>query len=767
VARIPIVSNAVDYLLPRIFSNLYATIKASNSGAADRIMSAIGHREAVRYANLSKYTDQAGVFGTSSWVYIAVDIKATAASLVNLNVLRREGAKKIAVDNHPLELLFQTPNTFQTQLELIYNTVAYLELTGNAYWFLNGAPAGAPAEIIPMRPDRVRIVPGYSTDRMINGYIYDLDGVQIPLAPEEVLHFKLFNPRDDYYGMSRLESAALAIQTDIKQQEYNRNFFGKNKGIPAGVVNVENMIPDVVYEQLKRDWENSYGGTERKTAFLRGGTVKWQDVGISQTDMDFLAGRQFNKEEILQIYRIPPGLIDKNTTEANALAAFELFTTNTIWPSMMYMAQKIQATILPYYGDNLVLEPDDIRRKDGAAERAEIQAASSFLTINEVREDYYNKPPRSDGDLYAAGAGSAAATGQAVSFDKAPKNVKPETPDTQTNQEDNTEESGNETEPTKTDSASADFLDSALYENLDQLLASSPSLRAELRQFKSYVSKGRKADKFKFNHIPSALTHELHALASVGLLDLYSHTGQAYKSAQITSAAGRVSVSGVIDPDAKEKAASAKKLQQETYDYFTSLQNQILSIFRSVYRASKDDPTDKEKEGRLLNEPVESYDKFWVIADHNWWAKQIEDLRKIVEPVVGDMVDHGADSTYYNIRITTGLRIDPTVFHVDAAKYAALFTDKVLQGLNSTTQDGVGAILASGIRQGATMPEIVQALKDSRLFSPDRAAMIAETETTRAFAAGNYIAAKRIAETAKVNVAFNASDVNDLLPRSP
>src|SRR5690606_19825166 len=97
-------------------------------------------------------------YAGSSWVYVAVSRIAEAGALVPLHVYKRAGEGRVAVENHPLELLFERPNPFLSGFELIEQTLGFLELTGNAYWYLAG-DGGAPTEIWPLRPDRVAVVP--------------------------------------------------------------------------------------------------------------------------------------------------------------------------------------------------------------------------------------------------------------------------------------------------------------------------------------------------------------------------------------------------------------------------------------------------------------------------------------------------------------------------------------------------------------------------------------------------------------------------------
>ena len=283
--------------------------------------------------------NSARVYEGSPWVYIAINRIAEAGALVPLHVFRLEGEARVGIENHPVEQLFRNPNPLTSRFELFEQTLGSLELNGNAYWFLAGDSRGQPREIWMLRPDRVTIVP--DERRVVGGYLYQIDGQVIPLDAMEVIHFRRWHPANDYYGLSPISAARGAVLSDKHMADWNRNAFGKDHGVPAGIVNIAEFISDTDFERIKREWRSNYGGTERKTAFLRGGTVTWQNIGPTHSDLDFLQGRQAQRDEILNIFGIPVGLVSENATEANAKVAERLFIERTLYPKLVRIAQKI------------------------------------------------------------------------------------------------------------------------------------------------------------------------------------------------------------------------------------------------------------------------------------------------------------------------------------------------------------------------------------------------------------------------------------------
>lgn len=370
-------------------------------------LTAVAQHNAFAWPALSTYERQAAVYESSVWVYTAVNRIAEAAALTPLHLFRLEGERRVPLIAHPAERLLAAPNPFLSGFDLIEQTVGALELTGNAYWFLAGDGRGLPAQIWPLRPDRVSVVPDERDH--VRGYVYEIDGRQIPLDAVEVIHFRRWHPRSDYYGLSALQAARLAVQNDAAMAAWNRDAFGQDRAIPAGIVSVGEFVSDEDFDRLKREWRESYGGPERRTAFLRGGGITWQSIGLSQQEVDFLHGRQFNREEIYQAFGIPPGMWSENATEANARVAERVFIERTLWPKLVRLAGKLTADLLPFWGSDLVAAFEDIRPTDVSTRLAEIRTAYPVLSINEVRARYYDLPPVAWGEGPVSGAGTKTA----------------------------------------------------------------------------------------------------------------------------------------------------------------------------------------------------------------------------------------------------------------------------------------------------------------------------------------------------------------------
>jgi HK97 family phage portal protein len=356
----------------------------------------------------SLYANQARLMQQLSWVYSAISlVSQSAASLAQFQVMQLRAETKKPIVNHEFEQLLRAPNRYQfdSQFDFFEALFGFLKLSGNCYLYLNAlSPTLPPAEIYILRPDRVMVVPDRQT--FVRGYVFNVDGAELVFERDEIVHIKAWHPLNDWYGLTAIEALSLAAETDLKEAGWNKNFFDKQFAKPQGALAYADMINDSDWDKLKIESKEEYGGTQRRLMMLRGagkGGVQWLQMGLSQKDMEFITGRQFNKEEIYQ--GLAPGLLqmlDKNSTEANSIAGEKVFREYTLYPLLKRVQEKFTAKILPRYGDDsadgsgLVGEFEEIRARDRVLDMQERQAFERVHTVAEVRAKYDNDGPLGD-----------------------------------------------------------------------------------------------------------------------------------------------------------------------------------------------------------------------------------------------------------------------------------------------------------------------------------------------------------------------------------
>ena len=344
---------------------------------------------------------QAELYQRLSWVQIAVSTVARVAATTKFSVVEMSGDDAEQVVDHEFEKLLRRPNPLNSRAEFLEATFSFKALTGNAYWWLNRASANdKPQELWLLPSHKVKPIP----DRRlyIRGYEYTPDGAEtaMVLEPWEICHFRTFHPLNSFVGLSPIEALATVATGDMAMQKWNTNYFGKDNAKLPGALAFADPVDDVAWAKIKKDTEEKHGGTKRRLMMLRNvgkGGVEWLPMAMSQTDMQFLEGRSFNKEEIYSIYA--PGLaslLAVNATEANSVSGKKTFIEFSVWPQLVQVAEKISNDILPIYGEQYNGEFEDIRITDRSMDLAEQSAFAQVHTIDEIRERFHKAKPLGD-----------------------------------------------------------------------------------------------------------------------------------------------------------------------------------------------------------------------------------------------------------------------------------------------------------------------------------------------------------------------------------
>ncbi len=289
--------------------------------------------------------------------------------------------------------LLEEVNPLINRFDLWELTEIYLELTGNAYWYLPKNGLEVPAEIWPIPVQNMRIVPGKSN--LIKGYVYKYGTVEIPFEPEEIIHFKFPSPTSQLYGMSPL----VAIQTAVSFEKNTRRYedtLMKNNARPEAILETENIVGEREYERLKEQWQQNYGGPMKvgKTIILEKG-LTYKAVTLTNKDIGYMEGRRVARDEIAAAYGIP---LSKLTTEsvnlANARVGEWQYKKDTLEPRLRRIEEKLNEKFIPLFDSQLFFAYDTPVPEDETFELTEQRThLGSYVTsINEEREKMGMEP---------------------------------------------------------------------------------------------------------------------------------------------------------------------------------------------------------------------------------------------------------------------------------------------------------------------------------------------------------------------------------------
>jgi len=341
----------------------------------------------------------------TGWVYACVRAITEAVANVDLKLfeLDRESNQK-EIYQHPLLDLLGGVNSFQTGFELKYLTAAYLELTGNAYWLLDGVEKedDAPSAIYILNPRFVKPIKNNLPD-FISGYEYRVGNNTKTLKPYQVIHFKYPDPNNPYEGIGTVQAIFDWINADNYASQVNLNYF-KNGARLSGLLKSETAFTKEQLEILKKSFEAIYKGAENsyQVAALPKGT-DYQPLSDNPKDMDFYNLQQVMRDKILAGFRVPKtilGTAESETNRATAETANYVFAARTIKPKVQMIVSYLNEFLVPRYGDNLFLDFVDPVPDDRELKIREYQAAlgnKPYKSVNEIREEE-GLPPITGGD---------------------------------------------------------------------------------------------------------------------------------------------------------------------------------------------------------------------------------------------------------------------------------------------------------------------------------------------------------------------------------
>lgn len=323
------------------------------------------------------------------WVFACVRAIAERVANIELNLMKRnDDGTAVKVQSHPVLNLLKDVNNFMTFYDLMERLQSNQELRGNEYWFLafNGK---IPAKIYPLQPDLVTPVGGQY--EYIDHYKYSVNGADQKIPKNQIIHFKQFNPATDIFGLSTLEAARVAAETDQLSKQYNKEYF-KNSARPDVLLTHPATLSKEQQERLVEQWQQNHGGPSRqfRTAVASGG-LEVKAFQITQRDMEFLQQRQFSRDEILAYFRVPPTILGivGVSNYASAKAAGYAFALYTIEPKMQRIVNTLNEFLLPLFpnSENLFFEfvtpvQED---RDLILKTYESGLKNSWLSINEVR----------------------------------------------------------------------------------------------------------------------------------------------------------------------------------------------------------------------------------------------------------------------------------------------------------------------------------------------------------------------------------------------
>jgi HK97 family phage portal protein len=267
---------------------------------------------------------------------------------------------------HPLLDLLARPNPLQGKLELIESVVCHLYLYGNTYIECVGPLGGRrsmenfPKKLYVLGLDRMRVI--LDPIHYVGGYEYSVSGRKVEFTRDRILHLKLFNPLDDWYGLSPVQVAAFAIDKLNAGDKWNASLL-QNAAVPSGALTCKQRLTDDQFDRLKTEMRRQIQGVSNAPEpLLLEQDLEWKELGISPKDMDWIEGLKTSAFQVAQVFNVPPELVGLGpATYQNRKETRKALYTEVVCPFLNRLRDGLNNWLVPYFGEDLVLDFD----KDG------------------------------------------------------------------------------------------------------------------------------------------------------------------------------------------------------------------------------------------------------------------------------------------------------------------------------------------------------------------------------------------------------------------
>jgi len=231
----------------------------------------------------------------------------------------------------------------------------------------------------------------------------------------ELIYYKRYYPRSDYYGAPPILSAVGSLIGLIGVRDYNLSFF-ENYGIPAALITLIGEWKEGSAKKIKNFLDNEVRGSEnahRTMVFQlpdENAKFQWQQLSVDLKEGSFRLYKESLQEDILVAYSMPGERIGVRPRVGKlggggiTEEATKIYVESVVEPLQTDMEDIINGPIIEQglncHKYKFKLNTLDIRNVDAEAGRYIKMIASALLTPNQARNKLGLGKPYAGGNKY-------------------------------------------------------------------------------------------------------------------------------------------------------------------------------------------------------------------------------------------------------------------------------------------------------------------------------------------------------------------------------
>lgn len=315
------------------------------------------------------------------WLRRCLDVRSNNLSSVPIKLIEgklTDDGAYVEIKEHPiLDLLENVNEQTMNKITLLKATSLDCDIFGMAAWLITksrdsitesrqrpvsrrGRPKnqGLPLEIYRLNPARLRLVPAKQPDKFISHYEYTVTtpgGVQriVEYNEDEIVLFKVFNPEDEYRGLSLVQTVRKYVSADINALNWNANFF-VNASSPGNVIIFPDPLDAPQREYIETVINKRHAGTSKHgSTLVLGGGPRFEGKNATPRDADWSTLSTVNRDSICAVTGVPVFLVSGNDSSRYDTADPQKasFWEETLLPVLAWWAETLNWSLVKMYPD--------------------------------------------------------------------------------------------------------------------------------------------------------------------------------------------------------------------------------------------------------------------------------------------------------------------------------------------------------------------------------------------------------------------------------
>ncbi len=357
----------------------------------------------VRFLKMGREEDEAqgqsvtDPFKQIAWVNIAVSKRSENIARPPYRLYSGENL----VETGSVYDLFRHVNPYMSRYQLFEATNSWLDIRGECFWLFEPDLVGVPHEIWLPNPSHMKA--RLDSNNQISLWLYEVGKERIPYLPDQLIHFKLWNPWNAYRGIQPLIALDTELSAEYLASISNLNMI-RNGSVPDGLLSSEQNISPEKALELKKIWlDNHKGARKAHTISVLGQGTKYQQIQMTPADMEYFTMKKWSRETILARHGIPAVLASITDSPATLSGddtrdQLKVFWNLSLIPRLRFIEQKVDTDFFDRYGLKLTgkfdlteiaeLQEDEVKKR--IEERLDLLAGIG--TINRVLERRGEEP---------------------------------------------------------------------------------------------------------------------------------------------------------------------------------------------------------------------------------------------------------------------------------------------------------------------------------------------------------------------------------------